>query len=176
MEKIPKISILNYSEGIILNKIALLFIYFYILYYFYDNEKKCSSYYNNIKYQKNNTISYYKQDNITLVTALYMIKSKRSIKYYINWMDKLLKINASFIFYAHKSLIDIAKEMRPLNLLNKTNFIVLEMDEFYSYKKFGLEFQETFKLELEHKDLLHPPLYLVWAEKCSFLKKAIKNN
>jgi hypothetical protein len=171
-----KISILSYCEYLTLNKIALLFIHFYILYYFYYNEKKYSSYHNNINNQQDNTVSYYKQDNITLVTALYMIKSKRPINTYINWIDKLLKINSSFVIYTHKSLIDIIKEMRPISLLNKTKFIVLEMEEFYSYKKFGLQFQETFKLELEHRVLLHPPLYLVWAEKCSFLKKAIKNN
>ena len=105
-----------------------------------------------------------------------MIKSKHPIKDYINWMDKLLKINASLVFYTHKSLIDIVKEMRPINLYNKTKFIVLEMEDFYSYKKFRLEFQETFKLELDHNKKLHPPLYLLWAEKCSFLKKAIEKN
>jgi hypothetical protein len=91
-------------------------------------------------------------------------------------MEPLLKLNTSIIFFTHKSLIDIVKEMRPANLHYKTKFIDLEMENFYSYKNFGKEFNETYKKELDTISFLTPPLYLVWAEKVGFLKEAIKHN
>jgi hypothetical protein len=51
----------------------------------------------------------------------------------------------------------------------------MEMEDFYSYKNFGKEFNESFYIDIE-KSIHTVPLYLVWAEKCSFLKKAIINN
>ena len=65
--------------------------------------------------------------------------------------------------------------MRPRNLHYKTIFIEMEMEDFYSYKNFGKEFNESFYIDIE-KSIHTVPLYLVWAEKCSFLKKAIINN
>jgi hypothetical protein len=65
--------------------------------------------------------------------------------------------------------------MRPKYLYNKTIFISMEIKDFYSYKKFGKEFNESFYIDRENS--YHTvPLYLVWGEKCSFLKKAILNN
>jgi hypothetical protein len=65
--------------------------------------------------------------------------------------------------------------MRPKDLQSKTIFIEMEMEDFYSYTKFGKKFKESFYIDKENR--YHTvPLYLVWAEKCSFLKKAIKNN
>ncbi len=84
-------------------------------------------------------------------------------------MEPLLKLNTSIIFFTHKSLIDIVNEMRPANLHYKTKFIDLEMENFYSYKNFGKEFNETYKKELDTISFLTPPLYLVCAEKVGFL-------
>jgi hypothetical protein len=51
----------------------------------------------------------------------------------------------------------------------------MEIEDFYSYTKFGKEFNESFYIDIENR--YHTvPLYLIWAEKCSFLKKAIKSN
>jgi hypothetical protein len=65
--------------------------------------------------------------------------------------------------------------MRPKYLHNKTIFIQMEIEDFYSYKKFGKEFNESFYIDKENK--IHTvPLYLIWAEKCTFVKKAILKN
>ena len=67
----------------------------------------------------------------------------------VKWMKSLLMLNTSIVFFTHKLLIDIAAEMRPKNLHYKTKFIVLEMEDFYSYKHFFKEFNETYKKELD---------------------------
>ena len=65
--------------------------------------------------------------------------------------------------------------MRPKYLQNKTKFIEMEIEDFYSYKKYGKEFNESFFIDIENS--YHTvPLYLIWGEKCSFLKKAILKN
>ena len=44
------------------------------------------------------------------------------------------------------------------------------MEEFYAYKNFYNEFKESFKIDFENS--YHTvPLYIVWAEKATFLKK-----
>ena len=65
--------------------------------------------------------------------------------------------------------------MRPKYLHNKTIFVQMEIKDFYSYKNFGKEFNESFYIDTENS--YHTvPLYLIWAEKCSFLKKVILKN
>ena len=69
----------------------------------------------------------------------------------------------------------ILKDLRPKELYNKTVFIEFEIEEFYSYKKFYKDFNESF--ELDYENSYHTiPLYLIWAEKCMFLKRAIRRN
>jgi hypothetical protein len=51
----------------------------------------------------------------------------------------------------------------------------MEIKDFYSYKKFGKEFNESFYIDRENS--YHTvPLYLIWGEKCSFLRRAILSN
>ena len=64
------------------------------------------------------------------------------------------------------------KEMRPIELHKKSVFIEIEMEDFYSYKNFFDNFTELYKDDFE-KNILNVPLYLIWAEKGNFLKKAI---
>lgn len=49
------------------------------------------------------------------------------------------------------------------------------MENFYSYQNFFTEFKESFEIDFE-KNYHTIPLYLIWAEKCNFLKQAIENN
>ena len=48
------------------------------------------------------------------------------------------------VFFTQKVLINIIKEMRPKYLYNKTIFVQMEIKDFYSYKNFGKEFNESF--------------------------------
>jgi hypothetical protein len=79
------------------------------------------------------------------------------------------------VFFSSKTFINVIKNIRPKNLHYKTIFIELEMEDFYSYKKFGKEFNESFYIDRENS--YHTvPLYLIWGEKCSFLRRAILIN
>ena len=65
--------------------------------------------------------------------------------------------------------------MRPKKLQDKTVWIKTNIQNFYSYKIFYKNFQKDYETDKEKK--IHSVLlYLVWAEKCFFLKKAIEKN
>ena len=79
------------------------------------------------------------------------------------------------VFFKNKEFMPIFKKMRPTNLHNKTVFIELEFEEFYTYKNLYNEFNQTYKLD-QNPNIANVPLYIVWAEKCMFVKKAIEKN
>lgn len=118
----------------------------------------------------------YPQDDLTLVSAYYKIsKSKHSSKDYLKWIANFAKLNKSMVYFTNKEFMPIFKEMRPKNLHHKTVFIELEFEEFYAYKNLYNQFKETYKIDPERR--IHSVrLYIIWAEKCTFLKKAIKQN
>ena len=113
--------------------------------------------------------------DITLVTAYYNITSKHSFNEYLNWMNNFLKINSSLVFYGEKLIINISKELRPKKYHNKTLWIERDMKDFYSFKNYYKEFNETFQNDCE-KQRHNTLLYLIWAEKIYFLKEVVDNN
>ena len=150
----------------IFNKVNVLFAIIFILllsFTFYSNEKK-----------KEDRICY-EQDEITIVSTYYKIKSKHKPRDYFDWISNFFRINRSIIFFASKKFIHRLKSLRPKEFSNKTVFIPFEIEEFYSYKNFYNEFKKSFSIDFEkiHHSIA---LYLVWAEKCNFLKKAIAKN
>ena len=123
----------------------------------------------------NNARSKFIKDDLTLVSAYYRIKSKHLYEEYLAWLDNLVRLNKSFVFFTNKEFMPILKKMRPIEYHYKTVFIELEMEKFYSYKNFYKEFNQSFGIDIENK--IHTvPLYLIWAEKFMFLKKAIFHN
>ena len=140
------------------NIILLIFIIFYLIYFFlYIKKKK------------------YINDNVTLVSALFKIKSKYSIRQYLIWVENLLLLNCSLIFFVDKEISNYVKTKRPKIYENKTVWIETSLNELYSYKHFKEDFIKSYKIDYENN--YHTvPLYIVWAEKCYFLKKAIKYN
>ena len=117
----------------------------------------------------------YPEDDLTLVSAYYQIPSKHSHFEYLNWISNIVLLNKSFVFFTNKKFIQTLKKLRPINLHYKTVFIELELEDFYTYKNFYEEFNKSFYIDLENK--YHTiPLYMIWAEKSMFLKKAIVNN
>lgn len=127
-------------------------------------------------YSKDDISLIYKlKSDITLVTALFKIKSKHPFKKYLNWVENLLLLNCSIIFFVDKDISHSIKNRRPRIYDNKTIWIETSISNFYSYKKFMLNFIESYKIDIENS--YHTVnLYLVWAEKCNFLKKAIHQN
>ena len=126
--------------------------------------------------QKNKSfINNFIQDNITIVTAYYKINSKHSLQKYIKWIKNLLQINKSMIFFIDKSFYENIIFIRPKKYQKKTLWIKTDIKDFYSYKNFYKEFNQTYELDIEQK--MHSvPLYLIWAEKCNFLKTAVLKN
>ena len=147
--------------------LLIILLLFYFKYFFIYNNNLFSL---NKEYNTNNIM-----DNITLVTAFYKKASKHSFNEYLEWMNNLLKINRSMIFYIQKSIFKKIKKMRPKELENKTIWIEYNMKEFYSYKHYLKEFKETYNIDIE-KSHHSVPLYLIWAEKCKFLENAVIKN
>ena len=115
------------------------------------------------------------KDDLTLVSAYYKIKSKHLHEEYLTWLSNLVRLNKSFVFFTNKEFMPLLKKIRPNEYHYKTVFIELEMEKFYSYKKFYKDFNQSFYIDIE--SIIHTvPLYIIWAEKCMFLKKAIFHN
>ena len=121
---------------------------------------------------KNNNLV---KEDLTIVTALYKIKSKHPFDYYLKWVNNFLKINKPIIFFIDPKISDIVKGKRSAKFNNKTKWIELEMKDFYIYKNYLKYFKETNKIDVEN-NIHSVELYIVWAEKIVFLKKAININ
>jgi len=157
--------LLNIKNKRIANLIAIITFTLLLAFTFNSNEKE----------DKDSEIIKYQQDNLTIVSAYYKIKSKRRPRQYKDWLKNFIILNKSIVFFTNKKLIPKIKKMRPKELYNKTVFLSIEMEEFYSYKNYYSEFKEAFLIDTE-KRYHSVPLYLVWAEKCNFLKKVVLNN
>ena len=180
-QKINKKSILNLSIYLI----CLLSFIFVLIYIIFHYRKKREGFIDNKKYEVKNEFKNendfdnlqgeYKQDDLTIVSEYYIIKSKHSFMEYYTRINNFVKLNHSMVFFTNKKFMNIIKEMRPKNLHYKTIFVEMEMEEFYTYKNFLKEFNESFYIDTENS--YHTvPLYLTWAEKCSFMKKVILKN
>ena len=123
----------------------------------------------------NKKIKTYPKDEITLVTALFRMKSKFTIYMYLSWVSNLLLLNRSIVFFVDKKISRIIKKKRPKLYENKTVWIESSIKDFYVYKNYRKNFIESHKIDLE-KSYHTIPLYMVWAEKCAFIKKAIYFN
>ena len=117
----------------------------------------------------------YPNDEITLVTALFQLATPRhKFEDYFIWLDNLLKINRSIVFFMSKNLSEIIKSKRPTKYENKTIWIEKEFSElyFYRYKK---EFEKTYLID-GGKERHNVNLFILWNEKMKFLEKAINEN
>jgi hypothetical protein len=146
--------------------LLLLILFACILYKLFFKKKR-------EKNNPNNQV--YPQDDLTLVSAYYRVKSVHPYSDYLTWVNNTVLLNKSFVFYTNKEFMPILKEMRPKELYYKTVFIELEIEDFYSYKNFYNELNKSYYIDREQK--IHSvPLYLVWTEKTKFVEKAIKKN
>ena len=115
------------------------------------------------------------QDDLTIVSSYYKIKSKHKPEEYLDWLKNIVKLNKSFVFFSDKKFMPQLKRIRPKELYNKTVFNTVEIKDFYSYKKYIKDFKDSWKIDFE-KRYHTVPLYLIWAEKCNFLKRVIEDN
>ena len=128
-----------------------------------------------IKISSNTEKIIFQPDDLTIVSSYYKIKSKHKPREYLDWINNIVKINKSIVFFSNKKFMPHLKRIRPKKFHNKTVFNTVEIEDFYSYKHFLKEFTDSWKIDFE-KSYHTIPLYLIWAEKCSFLKKAIEEN
>ena len=161
------------SINLILVVTFLLITEIYIKYKInYESDSIIIGQYENLKI--NNPINF-TNDNITIVTGYQRIKSKHRFSLYNDWIANFLKINKSLIFFIDKSIAKKVINKRPKEYLNKTIWILVGINEFYSFKNFFNEFKQSHLIDVEY--FRHnAKLYTTWAEKCMFLKvAAIKN-
>ena len=157
---------------ILLVILFIIIILFCVRFIIYKSNNKFNNNNFNIKF---NNMHKYQQDDLTIVSAYYKTKSKHKPEEYYIWLRNFALLNKSMVFFASKEFMPAFKELRPKELYNKTVFIELEMEDFFAYKNFYNEFQESFKIDHENS-YQTVPLYIVWAEKATFLKKAISSN
>ena len=82
--------------------IFLLFILFRLLIFIYTFKEEIVE--NNIQYQ---------QDNLTIVSAYYKIKSKRKPRQYKDFLHNFIMLNKSIVFFTNKRFMSRLKKMRP---------------------------------------------------------------
>ena len=117
--------------------------------------------------------NHYPQDNITLVTAFFNVSSPRhKFNEYLIWINNLLQLNISLVFFIDKSISVQIKYKRPKIYEKKTIWIENDLTDLYSYKHFKKEFSKSFLID-KAKYKHSVPLFIVWAEKLFFLKKTI---
>ena len=116
------------------------------------------------------------KDDITLVTCLYQIETNRhNFSDYLIWVDNLLQINKSIIFYVQPNLSNIIKSKRPQIFENKTILIEKNFSSLYSYLHYLKQFKETYFID-KAVDKHTVDLYIIWSEKMNFLKESIEYN
>ena len=152
---------INLSKNVLKRKKSYFLLFLFIFYVYYLIIIN-----NNTKYQ---------QDDLTIVSAYYRIKSKHLPEEYLKWIKNFVMLNKSIVFFTNKEFMPTFKKLRPKELHHKTVFIVKEIEDFYSYKNFYKEFNKSFEIDIENS-YQTVPLYLVWSEKLMFLKKAISEN
>ena len=115
------------------------------------------------------------QDDITLVTTLFQIPTPRhSFSDYLTWVENLLQINRSIVFFIQKNISEIIKRKRPKIYENKTIWIEQEFSELY-FNKYKKEFEQTYLIDgFQYKHNVH--LFIIWNEKLKFLERAINAN
>ena len=101
-------------------KIKLIFIVLIIIIFLYYLKEK----------------NLYNQYDITLVTALFKIKSKFKFINYLNWVKNLLQINTSIVFFIDEKISKKVKKLRPEIYQNKTIWIETNTKKLYSYQNF----------------------------------------
>lgn len=111
----------------------------------------------------------------TVVTAYYELPYKKhSSSSYDKWSRLFLEnIDCNMVVFTDETSIERLKEQRKMHL-DKTKFIILPLETFYTYR-----FMDYWKKDHERdheKGYHHPYLYMVWAEKSMFVKRAIEYN
>lgn len=110
----------------------------------------------------------------TIVTGYFNIKSKFPHEQYVTWMKNILcNVRTPMVIYTDISSYDLIHDLRK-PFMRFTKIIVCKITDFHVYK-YVKQFENNWILDHE-KHIHSPELYMVWAEKSFFLRRAIHNN
>ena len=110
----------------------------------------------------------------TIVSCYFKINSKHSYSNYDKWMKNMLKnIETQMIIFCDKDSKNKIIKYREDNIEN-THIITMDLEQFHTYKWWSL-WNKHHQIDPE-KSIHNPKLYMIWAEKISFIKKAIYLN
>lgn len=111
----------------------------------------------------------------TIVTGYFQLeRSKASHEIYRGWMQNMLAIKNPMIIFCDSQNIEMIRELRKENIEN-TRIIETKWDDFYSHRYIN-NFIQHQQLDAEVSKGHNVYLYMVWAEKSNFLKRAIEMN
>ena len=114
--------------------------------------------------------------SVTVVSALYPIKSKFGMEQYMNWIEGFWpKIRCNLVFFTEPSIYPTVETMikgRP----GHTCIIALPFKELSAFRRLSpLLWLATSNKDPE-KAIHSPELYAVWYEKKEFVRRAIEYN
>ena len=130
------------------------FVYDHSLYNHHNLYNKIQNYNNNI------------ENNLTVVSGFWNVKSKYNFDRYNKWFSNSLKINQKYIFYCDKFINDYIKQFRNGY---ETQFIDYSLDNFYSKKFIKDDCINNFHVPSKE-------LGMIWNEKIHLLKLAKDND
>jgi hypothetical protein len=117
------------------------------------------------------------QQEVTVVSAYYIIPSKYDNNQYINWIVSFFDLNCNIVFFSDFETIELIKHKCSDKLKDKNiMFINKPFHElFYWSDKFKKIWIDHHKLDREKK-IHSPELYAIWNEKTKFVMHAIQLN
>ena len=111
----------------------------------------------------------------TLVTCYFQLgKAKHSHNNYLQWIDNFLSnVKTPIIIFCDPESEEMIREKRK-PYIEQTHIIVIKLEDFYTSRYLSV-FRNNYLQDFE-KDKHSVELYMVWAEKTEFLKKAMELN
>jgi hypothetical protein len=111
----------------------------------------------------------------TIVTGYFQLEtSKASHQIYSVWMQNMLAIKNSMVIFCDEKNINAVRELRKDNMAN-TVILKTRFEDFYTHRYIN-NFIQHQQLDTEVSRGHNVYLYMVWAEKSNFLKRAIEMN
>jgi len=137
-----------------------------------------NSYFNNTNhdfvYKLRNIWKQNINNNTTIVTGYFQIKSKHPHDKYVNWMRNLLEyVETNMVIFTDNESYNMICEIRK-PYIKFTKIIITKFENFRCYKHFD-SFVKHHNFDLQ-KAIHNPYLYMIWAEKSYFIESCIKEN
>jgi len=115
------------------------------------------------------------ENQCTIVTAYFEFPIKKhTTNSYFEWISNFLpNVNSYMIIFTDINSYNKLLELRT-NFLDKTEFIILNINEFYTAK--FIDYWKKDYIRDHENGYHHPFLYMIWNEKSHFLKIAVNKN